>query len=411
MSSGLLKARAPERAAPKQEAGARQRRRLLARIPLRLTGRGVATLVGSIVLMVAGHLLGFALLLALGAAAFGAVVASVVISNRRPKVAVSREVYPDRVGRGGAAFARLRVHNPGSRWQAGFTAGDWVGERFRRVVVRSLLPGATANYSYELPTDTRGKHNVGPLTLDRADPLGLGRSRLTTGDTATLWVHPRTLPMRAIAGGRPRHHHEGRTTDDSLRGSLDLREVREYVVGDEVRHLHWKATARTGKLMVREYIDPNQPRFTALLDTRAAQMPAPVFEEAVDLAASLVSASALADHKCRLVTPCGVDAATTGGAPALRQLLDELCVLDRCTETTALVPGQLARAEGGSLAVVLSAITDADRASLAASANRFATVIVIVLSGQTGPSVPGVRMLAASSASAAAERWNAVMAR
>jgi hypothetical protein len=80
--------------------------------------------------------------------------------------------------------------------------------------------------------------------------------------------------VRTLSGVRPRHHHTGTPPPHPLSGSADLRAVREYVVGDEVRHLHWKALARTGSLMVREYVDPAQPRFTLLLDDRSGVLPA-----------------------------------------------------------------------------------------------------------------------------------------
>jgi uncharacterized protein (DUF58 family) len=377
---------------------------------MRLTRRGAAVLGAAVLLFALGQVAGYPLFLALSAAALGAVATAVAVTSRRPRVSVTREVYPDRVERGRPAFAQLRVTNSGTRRQAGFTAGDRVGPGFHAVDVRPLQPGNVAPYHYELPTGTRGRHEVGPLVLDKADAFGLGRSRLTTGDTTTLWVHPRTYPMRAIAGGHPRHHHDGPATDQSLRGSIDLREVREYVVGDEVRHLHWKATARTGKLMVRDYADPNQPRFTVLLDTRRELLAGPVFEEAVDLAASLAVSAAKADHRCRLVTPCGVDVVTGGGASAVRRLLDELCVLNQAESgELPLVPSALPRTGGGSLAVIVSGLTPADRTALAAVRSQYTDLVVISL-GTQAPQVPGVKVLAAAGAADAARRWNAVVA-
>ncbi|MGH3763132.1 DUF58 domain-containing protein [Actinophytocola sp.] len=351
----------------------------------------------------------------LAGAALGAVVAALVITARRPRVTVTREVYPDRVQRGRPSFARLRVENAGSRRQSEFTAGDLIGAGFHAVTVRALPPGAQAVYHYELPTRRRGRFQVGPLTLQRVDPLGLGRSRLTTGDTTTLWVHPHIYPVRALVGGHPRHHHEGRTSDDSLHGSLDLRDVREYVAGDEVRHLHWKATARTGQLMVRDYVDPNQPRFTALLDTRAELTTAAAFEHAVDLVGSLATASATAGHRCRLVTPGGLDVRERGGPSSVRRLLDELCQLEPAGGVAALVPTELARTgdHGGCLVVVLTGAHQADLAALASLRQHYTTTVVVVLGG--GPTgvevkVPGVRVLRATNAKDAARRWNLVVA-
>jgi uncharacterized protein (DUF58 family) len=348
---------------------------------------------------------------ALAGAALGAVLAALVITARRPRVTVSREVYPDRVQRGRPAFARLRVHNAGTRRHGGFIAGDRIDGGFHAVAIRPLAPGADAVYHYELPTTRRGRFQVGPLTLERVDPLGLGRSRLSTGDTTTLWVHPRTYPVRALVSGHPRHHHEGRTTDDSLHGSLDLRDVREYVIGDEVRHLHWKATARTGRLMVRDYVDPNQPRFTVLLDTRQDLLPPQILEEAVDLTGSLLSAAATEGYWCRLVTPSDVDLKLRGGGQAVRQVLDELCELAPGA-AGQLVPVALTHSadRGGSLVVVLGSAYQPDLAAITALRQHYSSTVVITLAGgpPTGVEVrvPGARTIKAPNAKGGTRRWN-----
>ncbi|HYQ68812.1 DUF58 domain-containing protein [Actinophytocola sp.] len=377
----------------------------------RLTRRGWAVLVAAVAAYVCGAWVGFPVLRALGGAGVGAVAAALVVTARRPRVVVTREVYPDRVQRGRPAFARLRVHNDSPRRHGGFTAGDRVDGGFHAVAVRPLAPGADAIYHYELPTSRRGRIQVGPLTLERVDPLGLGRSRLTTGDTTIMWVHPRTYPVHALVAGHPRHHHEGRTSDDSPQGSLDLRDVREYVPGDEVRHLHWKATARTGRLMVRDYVDPNQPRFTALLDTRADLLPPPVFEEAVELTASLMNAAAVAGYRCRLVA-AGTDLKLRGGQTAVRQVLDELSELRLSAGAAPLVPVPLTRTadRGGSLVVVLASAYHEDLTTVAALRSHYASLMVITLAGgaRTGVeiSVPGVRVIRAPNARGGTRRWN-----
>jgi uncharacterized protein (DUF58 family) len=377
----------------------------------RLTRRGWVVLAGAVVAYAAGEWAGFPLLRALAGAAFGAVLAALVVTARRPRVAVTREVYPDRVQRGRPAFARLRVHNASGRRHGGFIAGDRIDGGFHAVSVRPLAPGAEAVYHYELPTKRRGRFEVGPLLLERVDPLGLGRSRLTTGDTATLWVHPRTYPVRALVAGHPRHHHEGRTTDNSLHGSLDLRDVREYVPGDEVRHLHWKATARTGRLMVRDYVDPNQPRFTALLDTRTDLVPPEVLEEAVDLTASLMSAAATQGYWCRLLTTSGTDLRLRGGQQTVRQVFDELCELAPVTGGV-LVPPDLTRGpdRGGSMVVVLASARQDDLTAIATLRPHYASTVVITIAGGTDTGVPvripNTQVIQAPNAKGGTRRWN-----
>ena len=91
--------------------------------------------------------------------------------------------------------------------------------------------------------------------------------------------------------------------------------------GDELRHLHWKATARTGQLIVREYVDPAQPWCVVVLDTRRDVLDADGVEAAVEIVASVLWAAAEQDRPVRLATtggqvrrcPLGDDRAAGGG--------------------------------------------------------------------------------------------------
>ncbi|MFK4084080.1 DUF58 domain-containing protein [Kribbella sp. NPDC020789] len=377
---------------------------------MRLTGRGIAVLLGSITLYVLGELAGYALFRALAGIGIGAVIAAVVLTVRQPQVTVQRTLSPDRVERGRPALATLRVRNEGSRWQASFSARDSAGAAWKEVRVRRLGPGIEATYRYELPTSRRGRIAVGPLTLERRDPLGLTRNSKAAGEAGTLWVHPRRHPTRTVVAGRPRHHHVGRTADDSLRGSADLRDVRPYVVGDEVRHLHWKATARTGQLMVRDYADPDQPRLTVLLDTRTEPLPEATFEEAVEVAASILVAASTAGHRCRFVTTAGADLAAPGGAVASRMFLDELCTVQQRDEKAALVPAVLTTgtSAGGAIVVVTGARGSAT--DLAPLLTRYSSVTAIGLGPLQGVApILGAQVVLAGTAREALAQWTGVL--
>lgn len=84
-------------------------------------------------------------------------------------------------------------------------------------------------------------------------------------------------------------------------GSITFDSLREYVVGDELRRVHWRTSARVGELMVRENVDTSLPRLVVLLDNRAAAHPqrsagvAESFESACEAAASVVTAAHRAD--------------------------------------------------------------------------------------------------------------------
>ncbi|MGH3433843.1 MAG: DUF58 domain-containing protein, partial [Thermocrispum sp.] len=336
-------------------------------------------------------------------------------------------VHPDRVESGQPALATLHVGNPTGRRQSAFSARDVIehgGEH--TVLVQSLPPGGSAVFHYELPTRRRGRITVGPLSMARVDPLGLLRRPLAAGRTATLRVYPKAHPARALVGDYPRHHHEGRAIEEPLHGSSDLRDVREYVVGDEVRHLHWKATARTGQLMVRDYIDPDQPRFTLLLDTRPRVLSAEEFEQAVEVAASVLTPVALAGHRCRLITSGGVDLATPGGPAALRQILDVLCDVAQGSNAAdgedVIVPRALAGAGaggGGCLVAVTGRVDPRDLRGLSTVRGRYTRMVLVGVAkhglGRDGIGVhglsglPAARAISAVDAEHAVREWNAVV--
>jgi uncharacterized protein (DUF58 family) len=378
---------------------------------MRLTGRGVAVLLASLAAYALGEWAGYALFRALAGLGLGALIAAVALTVRHPRVSVRRDLSPDRVERGRPALATLRVRNTGRRWQPAFAAHDSAGEERQQVRIRRLAPDGEATYRYELSTSKRGRIEVGPLMLERRDPLGLARNRLATGETATLWVHPKRHPTRTVVAGRPRHHHVGRTADDSLRGTADLRDVRPYVVGDEVRHLHWKATARTGQLMVRDFVDPDQPRLTVLLDTRTEPLPEAIFEEAVEVVASILFAGSMAGHRCRLLTSAGADVAAPGGPLASRQFLDELCVAEQTDDRTALLPPSLTTGGSSGGAIVLVTGVRGTANDLAPLLVRYSSVTVLGIGPVHGVApILGARVILAGDASEALQQWRGVIA-
>lgn len=370
---------------------------------MRLTARGTALLAAALVLFVAGMLLGLPLLRALAGVAAGALVVAVIPAAGRLRPDIRRELHPDRVQQGTPAIARLTVANPTGGRQPAFTAVDRIGDQVQEIPVRALPAGGSTWQVYELPTERRGRVEVGPLVVERSDLLGLARSRSEVGQPVTLRVYPRRHAVRLAGAGRSRHHHEGDPPPVPVAGSMDLRSLREYVVGDEPRHLHWKATARTGQLMVREYVDPAQPWCVVLLDDRADALAPEAFEEAIEVAASILWESCEQERPARLVLASGPALETTGGASGARALLDLLCEVQQVDATPDRSP-DLGRPEGW-----FAHVGGALPAPMAVAARRFGTAVAFDLSG--GMVATGVATVRATDAGAAVKAWNAMVAR
>lgn len=174
---------------------------------------------------------------------------------------------------------------------------DHVWSRFRREV------------TYSVRADVRGKYVIGPLTIRLTDPFGLVELRRAFTETATLIVTPAVLPLPSVRlAGEWSGSGESRPRSIASAGEEDAT-VRTYRHGDDMRRVHWRATAHHGELMVRREEQPWQSRATLLLDTRAAghagHGPDSSLEWAVTATASIGSHLADRGYAIRLVTDEG----------------------------------------------------------------------------------------------------------
>jgi uncharacterized protein (DUF58 family) len=290
----------------------------------RLTTRGTGLLVAAMAMLAAGFWYGYPELTVLGAAGVIATVTAIAHTAWQPRLGVARVADPDRVPRGDPSMVTLTVTN-GSRLRSATLVGeDRCGSRIVPVPVLRLRPRRDTTATYPVPTDRRGVVPIGPLRVTRRDPLGLAGMTRSQGSTAQVWVYPRIHPLTAVPAGVVRSM-DGRL-DRVPHGSITFDSLREYVVGDELRRVHWRTTARVGELMVREHLDTSLPRIVVLLDDRAAGHPDPdTFESACEAAASVVAAAVREDLAVALHLASG-GAAGSGGRAATgsRDFLDLL---------------------------------------------------------------------------------------
>ncbi|MEW2358339.1 DUF58 domain-containing protein [Spirillospora sp. NPDC029432] len=369
-----------------------------------LTPLGWGTGIGAVLLYGAGWWLGYPEPAVLGLAGLAAVLGAVLWTLPRPRLEVSREIAPLKVARGEPAVGVLHVTNAGRTGVRGLTAHDSAGSTEVAVDIPRLRPRGRRTVTYRLPTARRGEIPVGPLRLVRADPLHLARRVREYGTPRTLLVRPRTVALALLPSGRA-YHLEGPTSDRSPAGTTTFHALREYVVGDEMRHIHWKSSARTGTLMVRQLVDASLPTTTVVLEARPDAWADPDdFELAVDAAASVAAGAAAANFPVRVLTGNGPVAETRGGPDDTEVLLDRLTAVAPAEGPRSLLDAVRRVRAGGSLVVVASGGADLGR--IAAVRGRFDRVVVLrVRPREPASAPPGVHLVDFGDLDALAAAW------
>jgi uncharacterized protein (DUF58 family) len=252
-----------------------------------LTRTGLGVAVGAVLLAAFGLRWGYTELVVLGIAALVLIVVGFLTVRRPPNLAGVRRSYSHRVKRGDTVEVLFELDNSGAHSVAPVVLIDRLGTDEVEVPVPAMPVGAHESLRYEIPARRRGVHRIGPVELRRNDPFGLVLGQRELGAVAEVVVHPRVLQLGGSSGVDRNTEIEvtlRRASSDPLAGFQSLR---EYVRGDDTRTIHWPTTARVGRPMVREFMDPRRPVFTIVMTTDAGSYTEVDFEEAVDVAASL----------------------------------------------------------------------------------------------------------------------------
>lgn len=286
-------------------------------------------LVGSVALIGSGWALGYAEGVVVGGTGVVAVVCAVLWVLPRPRMTAHRSVSPAKLPRGDAAESVLTLVNRAARARR-VVVEDYCDGLPITVETDSIARAGTYTTRYPVPVARRGVVRVGPLTLVRQDPAGLARRTVVLAAPVDVLVRPRVHPLPMLSAGRA-HHIEGPDSYSADDGSQTFHTLRNYVTGDDLRRVHWRSSARTGELMVRQMVDASLPHTSVVLDTRRTAYPGPdgfdASELAVDIAASVACAALAHGFPLRLVTDRGavpLGAAHTGSAD---QVLDALAVV------------------------------------------------------------------------------------
>ncbi|TIH33741.1 DUF58 domain-containing protein [Subtercola vilae] len=297
-----------------------------------VSGFGWAVLGAAIVALVVGRAFGWLELTVLGVALLAALVLSVIFIVGRSAYSVTLNLAANRVVVGTRAVGSIVVGNASTRALLPSRVELPVGGGFASFQVPRLVPGAEHDDLFGIPTAKRAVITVGPVRSVRGDPLGLLRREIRWTEPELLFVHPQTVRIDGTSAGFIRDL-EGQTSRVLSSDDVSFHALREYVPGDDRRNIHWKTSARTGVLMVKQFEETRRSHLALALSTNAADYAtADEFELAISSCGSL-GLQALKEERDVTVMVQGSTLHSETG----RRLLDDLSSLEQTERRDTIV--------------------------------------------------------------------------
>jgi len=335
---------------------------------------GVGLLMGLILVAVyqggplAWHVLGFSLVVAL--------LCAFLTAGPLGLIRITRELPPGPYVAGEPLTVTLRLHTR-RRWLWPYlTVTDQIPQDLAQATPRFLLTGllhASTNLTYQLVAPPRGVYEWDAVTLTTGDPFGILRRQVTIPCATELVIWPQTVSLAGWHPDRLRWLGDQKADTVVRRETLEVRSIREYLYGDRLAHIHWKASAHTGDFKVKQFERSTEPPLCVVLDQSRRFSP-DEWELAVSVAASLAVYAARRSSSIQLVrmdAPLSLSRAT-GTALGLGELMRDLSLATHGSDQ----PGTLLNHHGDAL---LLTITSAEGTkSFTASADR---VVVVGVDG------------------------------
>ncbi|WP_392543716.1 DUF58 domain-containing protein [Oryzobacter telluris] len=270
------------------------------------------------------------------------VLACLVLAIGRAKVRIRVDVEPTRVTVGDPATGRIEVSNASKRGMLPLLVELPVGETAARFTLPALASGRTHEELFVVPTRHRGVVPVGPATTVHGDPLGLVRRTVAWTQRTELFVHPLTISLESLGAGLLRDL-EGEVTPDLSMSDLAFHALREYQPGDDRRYVHWRSSAKHGRLLVRQFLDTRRSHLAIVVDTTPDVYVGGEddVELAISCAASLALRSILDEQDTTVV--CGDQSVSRTTAPLTldslsRAQVGPADVFSAAGEASALAP-------------------------------------------------------------------------
>ncbi|GAB3117371.1 DUF58 domain-containing protein [Janibacter alkaliphilus] len=268
-----------------------------------ITRLGWSTLALGLACGLLAVLLGWVELALVAVLAVMVVVLCVAAAVGRHRADVELSVVPARVDIGERCRGRVVITNASRRTMLPSLVRLPVGGQESVFVVPLLRRRARHSHTFEVDTGRRGVVPVGPPRTEHGDPLGITRRVKTFGGTTSVHVHPRRVALESGAHGLL-VDLEGQATPKTSMADITFHALRDYEPGDDRRYVHWRSSAKHGRLLVRQFQETRRSHLSVVVDTDPAMYPAggeDDVETAISVAASLMVQSIVDEQEATVV--------------------------------------------------------------------------------------------------------------
>ncbi len=347
-----------------------------------LTTRGRCLLAGGVAAAICAFVLNERDLLRVGFVACALpLLAIAVTAMRRSQVTAEYQVLPDRLQPGSRGQVILRITNTGLRRTNAIeiseapTPGLTLGMHHLLAPIRAR---ESAPIFYPLLAERRGRFFLGPPTIKVADPFDLWEEHRLLPQSPEILVVPTVVALTGLPqSSGARSAASGRSVAGTVGGDPDVG-VRPYRAGDDIRTIHWRASARHDDLVVRLEEPVSHGGATLLLDHRAQSHVGEGVSSSVETAVVMAASAALhllgQDRQVRLVSHTG--AVMAEGADIADDVLAALATvqLDESHRLNVLGAGR-----SGLLIAVVGELTEREAVTLAAARPPSVNGVALVL--------------------------------
>jgi len=199
------------------------------------------------------------------------------VFNKKEGV-LSQRILPEKLSNGDENPIKIDIKN-NYRFKINVKVIDEIPFQFQKrdfMISKSIEAGRNSFFQYILEPKERGEYSFGALNIFVSSPIGLVAKRFTFQKDAMLPSYPSFIHLRKyelmalqnefLLGGIKKIRKLGHT--------MEFEQIKEYVPGDDVRTINWKATSKANRLMVNQFQDEKSQRIFMLIDKgRTMKMP------------------------------------------------------------------------------------------------------------------------------------------